>query len=425
MRLHRLTRLLVLLPCVHAFAPRAGAQAAAPACSLSTGELRDMVLKDGTYGVVFPQEMVARHDSVLVLGLGGLSDAKGGKVRRFGDTLTAGVLLTDARRTVTAIPLPAGMHTARYFRARASDRGWEAVFFVPDRDTIIGTRLFDDGTFWYARLRGGRWSDLERVGHVQQTVVMRPNSSGLVMQGGILRFAAFYGEASTTGGVLLWRRDRERGWLVDTLPLKRAPLTVSAPSEDSPLDGARFFFPVASFWTGEDLNDSGLLSVSAANPSQWSIVRRGRGESMNGPVEHVVRDTTHVSWWEFAQDAPPSLWYQALDPRRENAVDAQRHVASGVNEFQFLAVPEGARTRLVWAYRPRGLVDSAEVAVVANGEPVVVGRVAFPFGFMTNGVASGDRSFTLATTPRPVPDGEPSASRTLEVRVHCSGAPGT
>jgi hypothetical protein len=51
--------------------------------------------------------------------------------------------------------------------------------------------------------------------------------------------------------------------------------------------------------------------------------------------------------------------------------------------------------------------------------------VAFPFGFMTNGATSKDRSFVLATTPRPVPDGEPSASRTLEVRVNCRGAPGT
>jgi hypothetical protein len=52
---------------------------------------------------------------------------------------------------------------------------------------------------------------------------------------------------------------------------------------------------------------------------------------------------------------------------------------------------------------------------------VAVGQVAFPFGFMTNGVTSGDRSFILATTPRPTPGAEPSASRTLEVRVNCTG----
>jgi hypothetical protein len=412
------------LLCTNLLAARTGAQEPAPACTLTAGELHDIALSDGTYGVVFPQEMVARHDSVLVLGLGGIMDAKGNKVRRYGDTLTSGFLLTDRRRTATAIPLPRGMHTARYFRARVSDSGWEAVFFVPDRDTITGTRMFDDGTLWYARLRDGRWSGLEEVGRVHQAVVMRPNSSGLVMQGGVLRFATLYGNASAAGGMLLWRRERPGAWAVDTLPMRMAPLTVGAAREDAALEDARFY-PVASFWADGEMNPSGLLSVSSSTPLDWTLVRRSRGESMNEPVEHVVGDTTHVSWWELEQGAPPTLWYQALDPRRENAIDAQRAVASGVNEFQFLAVPEGARTRLVWVYRPSGMTDSAEVAVVANGEPVVVGRVAFPFGFMTNGVASSDRSFILATTPRPVPDGEPSASRTLEVRVNCRGAPGT
>jgi hypothetical protein len=415
---------MVSLLCTSIHSARSDAQETQAVCTLTAGELRDIALSDGTYGIVFPQEMVARHDSVLVLGLGGIVDARGNKVRRYGDTLTSGFLLTNGRRTATAIPLPGGMHTARYFRARASDSGWEAVFFVPDRDTITGTRMFDDGTLWYAQLRAGRWSGLEEVGHLRQAVVARPNSSGLVLQGGQLRFATFYGNPSANGGVLLWRREHRGAWAVDTLPMKMAPLSVSAAREDAPLEDARFY-PVASYWSGTELNPGGLLSVSSANPPGWMLVRGARSESMNEPVEHVVGDTTHVSWWEMEQDAPPSLHYQPLDPRRENAVDAQRRVASGVNQFQFLAVPEGARTRLVWAYRPRGVVDSAEVAVVANGEPVVVGRVAFPFGFMTNGATSKDRSFVLATTPRPVPDGEPSASRTLEVRVNCRGAPGT
>ena len=142
-------------------------------------------------------------------------------------------------------------------------------------------------------------------------------------------------------------------------------------------------------------------------------------ESMNGPVIHALGDKLHVSWWESARRDPPSLWYQTLDAQRENPAEGRQRVARGVNDFTFLAVPEGARTRLVWAYRPPDTIDSAEVAVMANGEPKVIGRVAFPFGFMTNGVTSGDRSFILATSPRPVPDGEPSASRTLEVGVSC------
>jgi hypothetical protein len=163
-----------------------------------------------------------------------------------------------------------------------------------------------------------------------------------------------------------------------------------------------------------------LFSVRANPSTSRGISWRGQSESMNQPVIYALHDTLHVSWWEFDQRNPPNLWYQALDPAHENSGDSRRRVASGINQFIFLAVPEGARTRLVWAYRAPNTSDSAEVAVVANGEPKVVGRVAFPFGFMTSGVASGDHSFILATSPRPVPDGEPSASRTLEVRVSCN-----
>jgi hypothetical protein len=178
---------------------------------------------------------------------------------------------------------------------------------------------------------------------------------------------------------------------------------------------------VVGLITDSDLDSGSLLSVDASEPTKWRVLRRARFESMNEPIEHLIDEVLHVSWWEFAQDGPPALWYQALDPRRENPAEQRHLVARPVNEFIFLAVPEGPRKRLVWIYRPAGTIDTAEVAVVANGEPMVIGRVPFPFGFQTSGVASGDRSFIIATTPRPIQGPGPSASRTLEVRVNCRG----
>jgi hypothetical protein len=251
---------------------------------------------------------------------------------------------------------------------------------------------------------------------------MRPNSSGLISSEGKLHFAVFFGKPETTGGVLLWHRERAGSWRSDTLHLDWGPLSVTSSLEEAPLRRATFY-PVVGLLTDSDLDSGSLLSVDASEPAKWRVLRRGRFESMNEPIEHLIDDVLHVSWWEFAQDGPPALWYQALDPRRENPAEQRHLVARSVDEFIFLAVPEGARKRLVWIYRPAGTIDTAEVAVVANGEPRVIGRVPFPFGFQTNGVASGDRSFIIATTPRPTQGPGPSASRTLEVRVNCRGEP--
>jgi len=412
---------LLLLAPIHA---RAAAQKQAPSCTLGTGELREMILTDRTfgidttYGILFPQEMAARHDTILVFGTGGVTDAAGTHLRRAdGDSMSVGFLLTNGRHTTTAVPAPPGLPTARYFRVRAGDRGWDAVFFVADRDTFPGARMYDDGTFWHARFQGGRWSDVERIGHVQHAVVMLPNSSRLT-QSGPVGFAVYYGEPMREGGMIVWRRGADARWTADTVAMRFAPITVAATANAARARDVRFF-SVGMIWTDQAVY-SGFHSIPAAASAPPSIVRRNLGQSMNEPVTYALHDTLHVSWWEFDQRNPPNLWYEALDPVRENTGENRRRVASGINQFIFLAVPEGARTRLVWAYRAPNTSDSAEVAVVANGEPMVVGRVAFPFGFTTSGVASGDHSFVLATSPRPAPDGEPSASRTLEVRVSCN-----
>jgi hypothetical protein len=421
MRHRHLSRtVLALCCCLLATAGALDAQATRPVCTLSPSSLRDVRLKDGNYGILFPGEMSVRGDTVLVLGTSGVFDARGERVRvSGGDSATVGFLLTDGQRTAAPVPAPAGLPTARYFRVRPSEYGWEAVFFVPDRDTIPGTPLFDDGTLWYGRLRGGRWNAVERIDRVRHTMTVRPNSAGLT-QSGPLSFAVVFGDPIGPGGVIVWQRVGEGKWKADTVPLRFTPGTVTAIGNAARGSDA-WFFPVASIWGEETINVGSLLSVPATKPSSSSIVRLNPAESMNEPVIYWMKDTLQVSWWEFERGGPPNLWYQPLDPERGNSPEARRRVASGISEFVFLAVPEGARTRLVWAYRPPDARDSAEVAVVANGEPKVIGRVAFPFGFMTSGVASGDRSFILATSPRPVPDGEPSASRTLEVRVNCTG----
>jgi len=399
----------------------ARAQRTGPPCTLSAGVLRDVRLKDGQSGIVFPIAMSARPDSLLVLGVAGLVyDTATGPRSTRPDSMLAGFLLTDHRRSVTPVLTPAGMPAARYYRTRATSEGWDVVFFLSEHDTVPGGRSFDDGTFWYGRLIGGRWTGLERVGRVQNATVMRPNSSGLISSDGKLHFAVYFGEPRTAGGVLLWHRERAGSWRSDTLRLNWGPLSVTSSPEEAPLARATFY-PVVGLITDSDLDSGSLLSVDASEPTKWRVLRRARFESMNEPIEHLIDEVLHVSWWEFAQDGPPALWYQALDPRRENPAEQRHLVARPVNEFIFLAVPEGPRKRLVWIYRPAGTIDTAEVAVVANGEPMVIGRVPFPFGFQTSGVASGDRSFIIATTPRPTQGPGPSASRTLEVRVNCRG----
>src|SRR4051812_38084998 len=93
--------LLFLAP-IHA---RSEAQKQAPSCTLSTGMLREMLLtdrtfgRDTTYGILFPQEMAARRDTVLVFGTGGVTDAAGTHLRRAdGDSMSVGFLLTNGRR---------------------------------------------------------------------------------------------------------------------------------------------------------------------------------------------------------------------------------------------------------------------------------------------------------------------------------------
>lgn len=402
-------------------AVHAGAQVTEPVCTLSSDGPRPMMLADGSYAGVIPQEVSARGDSLLILGMGWTRNERGEPIALKGDdSLLVGFLATNGRRVATPIAAPHALPTARYFRLRAADQGWETVFFVPDRDTIQGARTFDAGTLWYGRLNGTRWRGLERVGRVNDAVLLRPNSSGLSERAGTLSFALYYGEVSSPGGVLVWHRSRNDKWRVDSLPLKWGPLSVTTAIRKPEQQDVRFY-PTVGIWEGGELYPGSLLSVRASAPLEWKMVRRSPAESMNELVEVELNDTLHVSWWEFSKGGAPSLWYQALDPDRENDPAARRRVAGGVNNFVFLAVPEGAGTRLVWAYPSPSSVDSAEVAVVANGEPMVVGKVAFPFGLITNGVASGDRSFILATTPRPRSGADPSVSRTLEVRVNCRG----
>jgi hypothetical protein len=402
-------------------ASRASAQDAPPACTLTADSLRSIVTRDGRFGMVFPSEMSRRGDTLLILGVAEVGDSSGRPIARRGnDSLLVGFLLTDGRRAAIPIAAPRTLPLARYFRSRPTVRGWESVFFVPDRDTIPGLRAVDTGTLWYGELVGSRWRNLERIGRIQGVTVMTPNSSTLVRRGRELYFALFTGEPFTPGSVLTWSRREKGRWRVDTLPLKWGPLSVTTSFTASSDDDVRFY-PVVGVWEGGMLYPGSLLAVDASRPTSWSMVRRSATQSMNRPVEIALGDTLHVSWWEFDAPGKPSVWYQPLDPRRENAADLRRRVARGVNHFMFFAIPEDARMRLVWAYPSPSTMDSAAVAVVANGEPVAVGQVAFPFGFMTNGVTSGDRSFILATTPRPTPGAEPSASRTLEVRVNCTG----
>ena len=415
-----LRRHVVLLSCLLPVTGRAGGQAAQPTCTVVRDSLRPIELRDGSYGIVFPGEMSVRGDTLLILGVAVTGDSNGKPIARAGDdSVLVGFQLSDGQRNATPIAAPHNLPLARYFRSRVTARGWEAVFFVPDRDTIPGLRSFDTGMLWYGELVGGRWASLERIGRVDDVAVMTPNSSGLARDSA-LHFALFQGEPFTNGAVLTWTRQGRGRWHVDTLPMKWGPLSVTTASNGYAGKEARFY-PVVGVWEDGMLYPGSLLSVAASKPTAWSIIRRSVTQSMNAPIELLLGDTLHVSWWEFGDSGKPSLWYQSLDPRRENVPERRRRVAWGINDFMFFAVPEDARTRLVWAYRPPTTIDSAEVAVVANGEPMVVGQVAFPFGFMTNGVTSGDRSFILATTPRPSPGAEPSASRTLEVRVECKG----
>jgi hypothetical protein len=379
------------------------------------------VTRDGSLGVVFPGEMSVRGDTLLILGVAAIGDSASKPITLRGDdSVLVGFLLTHGRRTATPIAAPHDMPLARYFRSRPTVRGWESVFFVPDRDTIPGLRSFDTGTLWYGELVAARWRNLQKIGRIEGVTVMTPNSSALARRRGVLHFALFQGEPSTPGSVLLWSRPRQGSWRVDTLPLKWGPLSVTTPANSSPEQDVRFF-PVVGIWQGGILYPGSLLSISSSKPTAWSILRRSVTQSMNSPIEVALGNTLHVSWWEFDMSGKPSVWYQALDSRRENAAGLRRRVVQGINHFMFFAIPDDAGMRLVWAYPSPSTTDSAEVAVVANGEPVAVGQVAFPFGFMTNGVASGNRSFILATTPRPSPGAEPSASRTLEVRVNCNG----
>jgi len=385
--------------------------------------------------MVFPVEMVANGDSLLILGLAATVDSAGKTISLTGDDSSlVGFVLTDERRVATSIPAPHAFPSARYFRTRATPHGWESVFFVPDRDTIVGARFLDSGTLWYARLTGRRWSGLERVAHVENAIVARPASSDLISRNGELYFAVGYGDPvqlKSVGGLMMFHRLRANRWTVDTIPVEGPSLTLTTPADDA-LQGdftsAReaAFFPVAGIWEGADFFPGSLLSVNATRPANWRIVRRGTLESMNDPVELVVGDTMYTTWWEEGRDGQrASAWYQALDPTRENDPSKRQLLVEGVARFKFLGVPEDGRIRPVWVYQAPSSVDSAEVAVVANGEPVAIGRIAFPYAFLTNGVASGDRSLILATMPRLIPGEGPPVSRTLGVRVDCRGATGT
>jgi len=426
----RLFRVLFLLVAVGAAAAqRLPAQPVTPACSVTAEALRPIVLRDGSFGMIFPVEMLAHGDSLLILGLGVTVDSAGKPIVLAGDDSSlVGFMLTDRRRVATAIPAPPGMPKARYFRTRATANGWESVFFIADRDTVPGLRLLDTGTFWYARLRGSRWSGLEKIGHVDSAIVARPASSDLISRADTLQFAVGAGSPmapASTGRVLVFRRARPGKWIVDTFTVRGPSLSVTTPAHNATMPHVRFF-PVAGLWTDSAFFPGSLLAMDSTNPTGWRVVRRGILQSMNNPAELIVNGMMHTTWWEDNdQGARASVWYQPLDPSRENDPADKQLVVAGMTHFTFLAVPEDGVLRPVWAYQPASRVDSAEVAVVANGAPVVIGRVAFPFGFMTNGVTSGDRSFILATTPRPIPGEGPPASRTLEVRVNCRGVPGT
>ena len=421
-----LNGILVLLTCLTSAAMSAQAQPPAPRCSLTTDELRPIVLRNGSLGMIFPVEMLANGDSVLILGLGATVDSAGKPIPLVGDDSSiVGFLLTSNRRVATSIPAPHDMPTARYFRTRATTRGWESVFFVPDRDTVVGARFLDSGTLWYARLTGRRWSDLERIAHVENSVVVRPASSDLIARNGVLYFAVGYGDPGlmkTAGGLMIYRRSRANRWTVDTIPMQGPALSFTTPAENASLKET-YFFPVTGIWEGADFFPGSMLAVNAAQPNRWSIVRRAALESMNDPVEVVSGDTMYTTWWEEGRGGMrASSWYQALDPRRENDASNRRLLVEGITRFKFLGMPEDGRIRPVWVYQAPSSSDSAEIAVVANGEPVAIGRIAFPYAFLTNGVASGDRSLILATMPRLTPGEGPPVSRTLEVRVDCRGA---
>jgi hypothetical protein len=379
--------------------------------------------------VVFPLEMISNGDSLLVLGVTYAIDSAGRMLQRAGDdSVLVGFLLTRQRRVATPIPAPHDMPRARYFRTRVTSTGWESVFFVPDGNAPVGSPYVDSGTLWYGRLVGRRWTDLERIAHVDSAVVVRPVSSDLSSHGGVLRFAIGVGDPmqpTSTGGIAIFRRLGPREWTADTIPVRGPSLSVTTPvANDS--TATPVFFAVAGIWEGADFFPGSMLAVDAAHPSRWRVVRRVQLQSMNEPTEVVVGNSVHATWWEEGRDGhQASSWYQAIDPTKENDPSRSRLLVEGVIRVLFLGVPEDGRVRPVWVYQSPSSVDSAEVAVVANGEPVAIGRIAFPYAFQTNGVTSGDRSFILATMPRLIPGEGPLPSRTLGVRVDCSGASGT
>jgi len=294
MRLRLRKTIFAFLTCTSGIAISSPAQRPTPRCSLTTDELRPIVLRDGSLGMVFPVEMVANGDSLLILGLAATVDSAGKTISLTGDDSSlVGFVLTDERRVATSIPAPHAFPSARYFRTRATPHGWESVFFVPDRDTIVGARFLDSGTLWYARLTGRRWSGLERVAHVENAIVARPASSDLISRNGELYFAVGYGDPvqlKSVGGLMMFHRLRANRWTVDTIPVEGPSLTLTTPADDA-LQGdftsAReaAFFPVAGIWEGADFFPGSLLSVNATRPANWRIVRRGTLESMNDPVE--------------------------------------------------------------------------------------------------------------------------------------------
>jgi hypothetical protein len=193
-------------------------------CQVSSGAPERMMLADGSRLLIDPSSMVARGDSVLMLGSQLIVLGGPGEVAADG---AIGVL-RDPSGALSVVPSPRPHGTVHEPKAvPAEGGGWDVLFVTSETASQFG--YFDSAGIWYAHFDGRTWDRVERVADAISARLAGPGTGNPVVSDNGLVFPYIFdrsrelrSNAEGNQGVVMLRQ-RNGGWAADTLPTWEAP----------------------------------------------------------------------------------------------------------------------------------------------------------------------------------------------------------
>ena len=386
--------------------PRPSAAQAPRTCVAHLGPTHRAILADGRTVTASSHTVGRVNDTVVVLGTPARTWARPSDSTAVGSSNRGLIGLTRAHTgDVALVRAPSGHESARGIRAARSGLGWDVVFFHPDSANPGKAGQGENGTLWFARLEGSRWSGLQQITTLSRAEIHVEAGSPLLRHRGSLYLAIAYGTGDVAGGVLLAQRRDGGSWRVDSVSLPFSPMyvTVLQPRVEDREVEAYF---VAPTFDGKRILAGPLSRTGFSAPrSEMRMVVRSSGVSMVAPRVHWVGTQRVASWWEggSARGEPPRLWASLLDSRIDSATSRRMLVASGTSEFVAIPLTVDRHAAMLWLYRPGASSTQIAATVLLDGKLLPLPALTVPNQGFLGAAPAGGASADLITASLPTP----------------------